>query len=52
MVKNAESIMDAYRAHLRGKATFERAQKQAEEKATFKKDDNRPEYKKDQTQFL
>jgi len=51
VVKNAESIVDAYRAELRSRATYERSKKQAAEKAVSKPD-TRPEYKKDQTQFL
>jgi hypothetical protein len=37
VVKNAESIVDAYRAHLRGKATYDRAKKQAASTVSEKK---------------
>lgn len=36
-VKNADKIMDAYRAHLRGKATYERNKKQEAAKVDAKK---------------
>jgi len=52
VVKNAEAIVDAYRAELRSRATYERHQKQQAEKSSAPKNDNRPEYKKDITQFL
>jgi hypothetical protein len=52
VARNAEPIVDAYRAELRSRATYERAKKQQAEKAAVPKNDNRPEYKKDTTQFL
>ncbi|MGO8794780.1 MAG: hypothetical protein ACLQLC_08165 [Candidatus Sulfotelmatobacter sp.] len=52
VVKNAEAIVDGYRAELRSKATYQRHQKQQAEKAGAPKNDARPEYKKDTTQFL